>query len=432
MPPPPPDAPRLRALIEAFLSERLQAKLDKLKDATEEERQAVRDNHRPETWIADAACRVSQIQQVSHGLKFTHPDARGSQVYSHGNPAAGDRLIGTHILKGYALPDVVGNAAALDVYKFLRLELDGKTLLARAVASDPALLAALTDDEEQARTWMAAFAQLVSTKGDPASHALAKQVYWPLNDGEYHLLSPLFPSSLVHRVWTTLRQDRFSDAAKAAREARRNRQPHPDEVHDYPDFAIQKFGGTKPQNISQLNSERYGEAYLLAAVPPNWRSDPVRLPLRIESVFGPWFGRRRRVFELARILKDFLQKVQDVNNIAIRRKRAELVDLIRDEALQFAAELHEQPLGWSRDSDCRLNVDERYWLDPWRALEDEAFATARAAVDWRAAICSRFGNWLNARLDAERTPMGEAEHQEWRAVLDSRLRLMHEELDPND
>ena len=74
----------------------------------------------------------------------------------------------------------------------------------------------------------------------------------------------------------------------------------------------------------------------------------------------------------------------------------------------------------------------RYWLDPWRVLEDEAFATARAAADWRAAICSRFGNWLNARLDAERTPMGEAEHQEWRAVLDSRLRLMHEELDPND
>ena len=364
MPPPPPDAPRLRALIDAFLSERLQAKLDKIKDATEEERQAVRDAHRPERWIADAAYRAGRLQQVTHGIKFTHPDAKGSQIYSQGNPAAGDRLIGTHTLKGNATADGVGNAADLSVYKFLLLELDGKTLLARAVTSDPALLAALTEDEEQARTWMAAFAQLVSPKGDPASHALAKQVYWPLQDGAYHLLSPLFPSSLVHRVWTTLREDRFSDAAKAAREARRNRQPHPDEVHDYPDFAIQKFGGTNSQNISQLNSERYGEACLLAAVPPNWHSDPVRLPLRVESIFGPWFGRRRRVFELTRVLKDFLQKVQNVNNKAIRRKRAELVDLIRDEALQFAAELHEQPSGWSRDGDCRLNLDERYWPMP--------------------------------------------------------------------
>jgi CRISPR-associated protein Csy1 len=429
---PPPEVTRLRAVIDGFLAERLQAKLDKIKDATDDARQAARDDHQAETWIADAAYRVNQIQQVSHGLKFTHPDAKGSQLYSHGNPAAGDCLIGTHTLKGNALPDVVGNAAALDVYKFLRLELDGKSLLVRALESDPALMAALTDDEERARNWMAAFAQLASPKGEPSSHALAKQVYWPLDDGQYHLLAPLFPTSLVHRVWTTLREDRFSESAKAAREAKRNRQPHDDEIHDYPHFAIQKFGGTKPQNISQLNSERHGEAYLLAAVPPNWRSDPVRLPLRVETVFGPWFGRRRRVLELTKVLKSFLLKVQDVNNIAIRSKRAELVDLICEEVLQFAAELHEQPPDWTHNADCRLNLDERYWLDPWRALDDEAFAATRAVTDWREAICKRFGNWLNARLDTDRTPMGESEHQEWRKVLDSRLRLMREELDPND
>ena len=429
---PPPDAPRIRALIDGFLQERLKTRLDACKD--DDKRQALLDSHQPETWIADAAHRVGQIQQVTHGLKYTHPDARGTNLSSQGNPAAGDAWVGTHTLNGNGVPDVVGNAAALDVHKFLCLDLDGKTLLARAIDADPALAAVLTDDAQQAQNWMAAFAGLASPQGEPSSHTLAKQVYWPLADGQYHLLSPLFPSSLVHRVWSTIREDRFSDSAKAAREARRHQQPHPHGFREYPDFAIQKFGGTKPQNISQLNSERYGENYLLASLPPSWHSDPVRPPLKVETVFAHWFGRRPRVYKLTKILGKFLTGVQDVNrnNRHIRATRAELVDLIRDELVQFAAELHDLTPGWSSHADCRLNLDERYWLDPRRSLEDEAFAAGRAASEWRDAICGRFGNWLNARLNTDRTPMGDPEHQEWSTALDSTLRMMREELDLDD
>lgn len=428
----PPDAPRIRSAIEEFLQERLQAKLDKARD--EAERQELVENHRRETWIADAAHRVGQIQQVSHGLKFTHPDARGSQLYSQGNPAAGDTLVGTHTLNGHGSPDVVGNAAYLFYYnQFLRLEVEGKTLLARASEADPALAAALSDDEALARTWMTAFAALTQQKGDLTSHTLAKQVYWAMGDGDYHLLSPLFPTSLVHRLWTTLREDRFSASARTAREARRNKQPHDHGFREYPGVAIQKFGGTKPQNISQLNTERYGECYLLAAVPPVWQSNPLRPPLRVETIFGGWFSYRPRVFHLTRVLRDFLLRVREVNNIAIRLKRAELIEQIRDELVQTAAELRELPPGWSQHEECRLNLEECYWFDPWRGQEDETFATGRATSDWRDAICSRFGNWLNARLeDRGGLPMGDAEQREWRTVLEDKLRLMREELDLDD
>jgi len=429
---PPDDAARIRAVIDGFLQERLKIKLDACKD--DDKRQDLLESHQPETWIADAAHRVSHIQQVTHGLKYTHPDARGTNLSSQGNPAAGDRLVGTHTLNGNGVPDVVGNAAALDVHKFLRLEVDGKTLLTRAIAADPALAAAMTDDVEQAQSWMAAFAGLAAPRGEPTSHALAKQLYWPLADGQYHLLSPLFPSSLVHSVWTTLREDRFSDAAKAAREARRNKQPHPHGFREYPNFAVHNFGGTKPQNISQLNSERYGENYLLASVPPSWHSDPVQPPLKVETVFGRWFGGRPRVYQLTKTLGKFLIRVQDANrnNWDIRNTRAELVDLIRDELVQFAAELRDLPPGWSSHADCRLNLEERYWLDPGRSLEDATFAAGRASAEWRDAICGRFANWLNARLNADKTPMGDPEHQEWRTVLDSKLRMLREELDLDD
>ncbi|MFE8032363.1 type I-F CRISPR-associated protein Csy1 [Thiohalocapsa marina] len=425
----PSDPSRLRTAIDDFLAERLQAKLDTTKDA--EKQAELRASHARTTWLADAARRVNQIQQVTHGLKYTHPDARGSSLNSAGNPAAGAHLVGSHSLQGRHVPDVVGNAAALDVYKFLRLEVEGTTLLDLAVAGDPALVAALSDDPGEAAGWVKAFATLVEPKGNPASHALAKQVYWPLDDGDYHLLAPLFPSSLAHRVWTTVSEDRFGDAAKAARAARRDHQAHPHGVREYPDLAVRNFGGTKPQNISQLNSERRGENYLLAALPPAWRSDPVRPPLRVETIFGPWFGNRRRVRLLAEGLRKYLLSVRDPdrNNLAIRQTRAEWVDAITTELLQFAAELHELPDGWSADPDCRLHPAERCWLDPRRGLTDMEFASARASTDWRNAICERFGHWLNARLNTDRTPMGEAEFTAWRGELDSHLRLLREDLD---
>ncbi len=422
--PHPPDAPRIRAVIDGFLQEHLQAKLDTLGN---DERQALM-----ESWIAKAAYRAGQIQLATHAIKYTHPDARGTNLSTQGNPAAGDALIGTHTLDGNGTLDVVGNAAALDVYKFLRLECDGKTLLARAIAADPGLSAALTADAEQAHAWMAAFAGLAAPKGEPSSHTLAKQVFWPLGDGQYHLLSPLFPTSLAHRLWTTIREDRFSDATKAARKARHNQEPHPHGYREYPEFAVQKFGGTNRQNISQLNAERFGDGYLLASVPPSWRSDPVRPPLKVETVFDRWFGGRPRVHGLTRGLRKFLPGVQDVNNWEIRNRRAVLVDLIRDELVQFAAELHDLTPGWSSHADCRLNLDERYWLDPRRTLDDETFAAGRASAEWRDAICGRFANWLNARLNTDQTPMGDPEHQEWHTVLEGKLRMLREELDLDD
>jgi CRISPR-associated protein Csy1 len=423
------DSIRIRTAIEAFLAERLQAKLDVTKDAAKQKE--LREGHVPATWLADAARRADQIQQVTHGLKYTHPDARGSSLNSAGNPAAGTHFVGSHSLNDRYEPDVVGNAAALDVYKFLRLTVDGQTLLALAIAGDPALAAALSDDPNEAAAWVAAFATLADPRGTPTSHALAKQVYWPLGNDDYHLLAPLFPSSLTHQVWTTISQDRFGEEAKVARAARRDRQPHPHGIREYPDLAVRKFGGTKPQNISQLNSERRGENYLLAALPPTWRSDPVRPPLHVETIFGPWFGNRRRVRLLTDGLRKYLVSVRNPgrNNLAIRQNRADWVDAITAELLQFAAELHELPAGWSADPDCRLHPAERCWLDPRRGLDDSDFAAARAATDWQGAICERFGHWLNARIDTERTPMSEAEFHAWRGELNGHLRLLREDLD---
>lgn len=418
----------LRQVIGDFLQERLQAKLDKLKDGEDETRQQLQAAYQPANWIADAAKRVGQIQQVTHALKYTHPDAKGSNLNQPGNAAAGELLIGSHTLGQRLPPDVVGNAAALDVNKFLRLSVAGQSLLDRALSGDPALPAALSADAGQAAEWMQAFAGLAASKGAPASHKLAKQIYWPMDDGGYHLLAPLFPTSLVHGINAGIRADRFGDAAKAARDAHRNKQAHPHGHREYPNLAIQNFGGTKPQNISQLNSERYGENFLLPALPPIWQSPAVRPPLHCESIFSRAFGNRPRVKVLSKGLRDFLERVATVNNLRIRETRAGFVDDLCDELLQYAAELQTLPAGWSAAADCQLHLAEQCWLDPERAASDAAFAAARRLEDWQETVCQRFGNWLNARLKRPQATLGEAETEAWGDALDQAMKMMRLEL----
>lgn len=437
----------LKLLIQDFLAERLQAKLDALSEKNEERRLDLLKDYAPQTWTNSAAGRAKQIQIVNFGLKFTHPDARGSSIYLEKGIAA-PTLLGTHSLGEQRQDDVVGNAAALDVYKLLRLSHNGRSLLQRAKERDSALLQALSDDPEQAEEWAAAFAAIIESKGPPSSHQRAKQVYFPLADGGYHLLSPLYPTSLVHRVHQRIQSDRFSEEAQSARKAMHEGQASDRGFCEYSDLAIQKFGGSKPQNISQLNSERRGEAYLLPSIPPTWQPQPDPPPKRVNSVFSGRFGRRRRVYELTKTLRNFLART-DYNNIDIRDTRRELIARICDEALQFATEVHQMTSGWSGEDDCKLDRPEQLWLDPQRALDDEAapqhllhirtdpqrarddenFAKEWHQGDWRDEICSRFGKWLNGAISSEKKIMGDPEYREWASELSEEIRLLRLELD---
>lgn len=424
------ESQRIEVEIARFLrEERLQPKLDKLKEGDDQARQKLIAEHQPEAWIADAAGRVGQIQQVSHAIKFTHPSADGSNLSSVGNPLAGALELGTHSLGMEWTPDVVGNAAALDVNKFLRLRVDDRSLLERAIARDPSLAEALSADAARAAEWMEAFAALPDPKGKPASHKLAKQLYWPVRKGAYHLLAPLLSSPLAHVVYKRINEDRYSEAAKAAREAKRAGKAHPQVYREYPKLAIQSFGGSKPQNISQLNSERRGETYLLASTPPVWRSATIRPPLKTESVFARYFKQRREVWRLVQGLKKFLRRVADVkSNIRIRATRQEMVEDLCDQALQMAAELRELEPGWSADAECRLNLAEQCWLDPDRRLMDEEFAEHYQRGDWKKEVCRNFANWLNARLRTDKTLFGAPEAQEWKTLLEQEVELLREEL----
>jgi CRISPR-associated protein Csy1 len=405
----------LRANILRFLSERLASKLEKLKEEDPKHVELTAQFKAPD-WLEDASNRVRQIQAVTHSLKPIHPDARGSNLFCTPNELPPLAQVGSHCLGTNFELDVVGNAAALDVYKFLKLNHEGKSLLELSTELDADLSAALSADPTEAERWMTAFANLVEPRGNPASHTNAKQVYWmtgddPCDDTHFHLLAPLYPTSLVHRIYQTLQDDRFSDDAKAARAARKAAEFHSRPVRDYQDLAIQKLGGTKPQNISQLNSERRGDNCLLASVPPIWESSGVRPLYGVTSLFRT-FERRAEVRRQSRALRAFLES-DPPSNRETRRNRDEWVNALIDELMQFRAELQTLPSGWSLAPECDLNTAHRQWLDP-----DETLSTND---ELQNQIAEDFANWLNTQL-RNPLPLGDPEFLYWRGLAADQLK----------
>lgn len=418
----------LRLLVSTFLSERLESKLEKL-DPDDPKRDELRQQFIPATWLEDAARRAAQIQAVTHSLKPVHPDAKGTNLYRPPSKLATVELVGSHCLDDSFSGDVVGNAAALDVYKFLKQTHEGRSLLALSVAGDADLAAALSDDPAQAQAWLQAFATLTEPRGRVTSHTLAKQLYWQIGDDvqaddSYHLLSPLYASSLAHRVYETLQDDRFSEGAKAARDARKANTFSERPVHEYPQMAVQQLGGTKPQNISQLNSERRGNNCLLASLPPVWRSMDLKPLLNTDSMFHR-YSRRPEVRQAVKDLLAFL-KTDPMRNVATRSKRAAWVNLLIDEFLQFTAELRSLEPGWSQTPQCKLTESECRWLDDDGMKATDAELDRAPPTDIPERISAAFANWLNAQL-RNPLPMGDPEFLAWRNTMQEEIKAQERE-----
>lgn len=410
---------QIRKLITDFLQQRLVDKLDKL--APEDlKREVLTEQYQRETWLADAARRVCQLQMVTHTLKATHSDAKGTSLFVAPKNMPERMVVGSHCLCHGHAADVVGNAAALDVYKFLKLAHDGSSLLGLMQDGDADLLAALSDSAEQAGIWVSAFTAITESGDVLSSHTRAKQVYWlkgydPCDDSHYHLLAPVYASSLSHHVYQTIQDHRFGEDAKAARLARREGQQHPNGYSDYPHLAEEKKGGTKPQNISQLNSERRGSNYLLASLPPTWMGSGSTPLFHSESALNR-FGRLPEVRRLVRDLRRFLENTP-ANNMATRDQRDALLSAIFDELVLFSSEIiNNLTPGWSADAACKLPIEEQCWLDPWRAADDPDFNEVWRRRDWPQQVAERFARWLNNKL-GDRLLAGDAEFKYWAREL---------------
>ena len=268
--------------IHTFLNERKELWLkDRVKKAENdveraELQQQADDRFSLKEWLPDAAKRVSQLSMVSHPSKFSHPSAKTSSVIAQVKSAQDGYLRSGNV--HYPL-DVFGNAAAMDVYKFLSLNLAEDYTVLTGFEHDHEDLKSLIEKSSLNFTSLKQ-AFLVIKNDDTSSKTdhLVKQVYFPIADTEYHLLSILTPSGLIARLKLAIDQLRFSEATKEAKEKRKKNEHDAIGYADIFDLTVTAYGGTQPQNVSVLNSQNAGRAYLLSSCPPILEKRTVRSP----------------------------------------------------------------------------------------------------------------------------------------------------------
>lgn len=399
--------------IQTYLSERKVTWLkDKLKIAKSEAEQqdierAAADKFDLANWLPDAAKRAGQLAMVTHPGKFSHPGAKTSSVIADAERKADGYLRTGNVAAEF---DVFGNAAALDVHKFLSLTLsDGETVLAHLEQGTPLI--------KQQFNIPTAFQELrqglLSIKSGAAETVKTsekiKQVYFPVEDG-YHLLSLLTPSGLMFKLKERINVLRFSEAAKQARNDRRIQIHHEQGFDEIYNLTVIGFGGTKPQNISVLNNQNGGTSYLLPSLPP---------PLELRATQKP----TTNFFAQSLYLKDYQDKFKALhklfldtvpNNIDVREGRDYWILQIVEQLMEKVWAIRELPGGWSESG--ALPPAQKIWLDAAnnekRDDEDE----------WLDDIIAAVVSWLGIAYkktigELKAIPLGDPESKEFRRLL---------------
>lgn len=412
-------ARRIRSCIHEYIETRFREKTEKL-DPSSDEYEKRLSEYEPYTWLASAAERSGQIQVVTHPLKATYPDAKlseSSSLFAPPSQVAVSAYFSSRDLGTSFQYDVSGNAAALDVYGLLRQEFEDTTVLALCVAMDNDTLSALHDDPAIASSWMNAFRAVTDARTPRlASSTGAKQILWlcgddPVNDEEYCVLSPMYPSHLSTRIFQAIQEHRFGDESKAARADRRAGKPSSLESIDYLGLAKTTIGGSNPQNISQLNSGRRGVNFLLSNLPPVWRGAGMRPLWGTDSLFRR-LETQQETRHLVRAFSRFLESDPPAT-VETRQRVQRFLDDVIDSVVAFAAQYQQLPAGWTADVRCLLPVDQKVWLDPLRAVEDDAFFARAMATATEEAIGRQFAAWLNTHL-REKLPVGDVENRQWK------------------
>ena len=395
--------------IHRFLSDRKDAWLkEKLKGKTEEEKanleQQANEKYALATWLPDAAKRAKQITLSSHPSKFSHPDAIRFSVIAQNAPACDGYLRSGNV--AYDL-DAYGNAAALDVYTFLCLTMnDGKTVLEHLEQDTPAIQAVMHIPTSSYAELKQGFLCMKQADGAIKTDHLIKQVYFPVAEG-YHLLSLLTPSGLLVQLKQRADKLRFSENAKLARDSRKNNRYHEQGYEDLPNLTITSFGGTKPQNISRLNSQNAGKAYLLASVPPTLRQRNIRLPDKdffAQTLYAKTFTDEFEALDkLVRI---------DINNIKIRDAIRDRLRSIVEQVLDYVAAVRAlgvavniSGVSWSQTEHYQsLPLAQRIWLD------DDHLPEREQQDQWLNEVATDCARWiLNTYEELHKKLLSDAE-----------------------
>ena len=313
-----------------------------------------------EKWLPHASKRAGQMSISTHPCTFSHPSARRNKNGDVTPIIANVKYVNDGLLRSGNVEverDALGNAAALDVHKFLNLLLsDGKKLIEH-IEKESALAKSLLNIKSMEYEHLRdGFLGMVSSSNVLVTSAKIKQVYFPVLD-DYHQLSILSNSGIIYHLKKRIDTMRLGDEVKEIREKRKKGECSNAGYSEIYDLTTIGYGGTKPQNISVLNSQNGGKAYLLRSMPPILKKRDIHFP---KSNF---FEDSIRVWDISEIF-DALHRIAstDYNNIDIRngriRRYGQLIDKIIEKMWAVRSVSEEQYY----EKNSKLKSHQKIWL----------------------------------------------------------------------
>lgn len=412
--------------LQQFVAERREAKLSKAKP---DDIEKIQSDYRFDNWVQTAADRAGQINVASHVGTITHPDAKIAPFVAETTASIDGYLRSGNI---NASLDAFGNAAALDTLAFVKVQLADQRTVLEHFREGTELVRKCFDfaDDELYESIRLRFLQmLANSKPYPVTCGELKQVYFPIGDDQYHLLSLVSSSGMMRDNRLRLQEMRWGDAAKAAREiekedikAKTNQKTAKQDTADQddvpadasyrtmPGLASIKLGGANAQNISSLNAECKGVWELMPSVPVI-RRDYQRLP-KVD-----YFKRSLRWDQYAKFIFAKLDRIfrkPEPGNYDLRQERKDRIEELWLWASSFAFELQSLGGGWSDHESNRLPKHQKRWLDA--KFSDEMTADR----SWRQEVAADFARWtLTSYRDMDwgtnqSVPLGPIEQNEFK------------------
>uniref|UniRef100_UPI00402B2792 type I-F CRISPR-associated protein Csy1 n=1 Tax=Methylomonas sp. PHL2-19 TaxID=3438878 RepID=UPI00402B2792 len=395
--------------LQQFLSERLKKKTSSAPNEAELQQEL-------NDWLPTAVTKTHKLFRVTHPVKFSHPDVKNTSEIR----VSAERKPDGFLRSGNVAvePDMVFDTAAnIPILKFLSLKLaDGLSILAHLENDSDLVKQQLELPSLPYTDIRQGLLQINQLPDRTSTSDKIKQVYFPV-DGGYHLLSLLTPSGLMFKLKERINSIRFAETTKQAREARRNQQHHDTGYQEFYGLTEIGFGGTKPQNISVLNNQNGGTAYLLPSLPP---------PLTLNKLQPP----KTDFFLQSVYAKHFLEKFQALHalfqdnvpaNIHVREGRDYWLLQIAEQVMETVWALRELPGGWSEHG--QLPPTQKIWLDQDHAEQREQ------ADDWLDAVIVALADWLaitykHAIGERQAKALGDAELKHFRQLLDDHREVL--------
>jgi len=390
---------------EAWLKMNLKPSMDE--SEVQEKKMECEQVFSPVIWLPNAAKRAGQMSLATHPCTFSHPSARKNKngyatpvIVNAGRKADGYLRSGNVVVE----TDALGNAAVLDVYKFLTLKMEDSKKLIEHIQEDSELaVELLTIQTESYESLKNNFLKMIEPAENDSTitSSKIKQVYFPVVDA-YHQFSILSNSGIIFELKKRINNIRFSDETKELREQKRNNIYSETGFSELYNLTTIGYGGAQPQNISVLNTKNHGNAYLVMSMPPTLQKRDIHFPK--QNFFRESFHdyEYRDVFDaLHKLFKT------DYNNIRIREGRdyrlQDLMDRIIDKMWEVRAVCKEQ----YRSENSKLKPYQKIWLcEEFQQLREEE-------NEWLDKLCNEIAIWIirtyERLLDKQAYKLGESE-----------------------